>query len=224
MPSVQLDRSVQKRCDAIFASASLETKVEYGLLIASGHADDNTFLCVAGALKVPIDDDSEISKRLLSSAEVLDTRLCGGIHVVGFYAFVLTAGVENILSMLENTLNSLSTRSSKRVVITLTSNRTYCKIAEEGSSLKPGEIKLVDLRNQYAAVVSNVFLDLRLSRVGKSFRGSSLRKTLGTMFDDFYDAQCSQSSTVVKIDGRVLPVNLAKNVSIGELPEKRSTK
>ena len=216
MPSVQLDRSVQKRSDVL--SASLEAGVEYGLLVASEHADENTFLCVMDALKVCTKDGSNVPQTLLSSAEVLSKTLCGGVTVVGFYAFVMTAGADSILSTLENTLGSLNTPGNKRLVITMTCNRSHCRILEGSGALQPGELKLVDLRNQYVAVASSVGLDLRFGSSHKSLRASTLRLSLKEMFRRFYDSEDSHRSTIAKVDGRVLPSDLADAVPIGQLP------
>ena len=110
MPTVLVDRSVQKQCDKLFTT---ETLIQYGLLVGSTSSVEGNStakedaLYVVGAVPVALDEEATPSSvptnKLLSMAEKVSSQLCGGLQVIGIFVFVRATNRDSgLLSGLEN--------------------------------------------------------------------------------------------------------------------------
>jgi hypothetical protein len=215
MPVVLLDRSVQKRCDRLESSV-----VEYGALVGSGTAGvAESSACVVDAIQINVANGSpweEVARTLQAESHRLGQRLCSGVQIIGYYAFVMTAGAEDILKGLERLMGSLDEAITCRMALMLTSNRSVCRLSLGGGAPQPGSLKLQDVQHRFRRFCGRVQVALRFG-AGTSGKnsGDSICRDLGVMLDGF-----QATPTVVTLDKKVLPEDLAKLVTVGDLPQR----
>ena len=140
MPTVLVDRSVQKQCDKLFTT---DTLIQYGLLVGSTSSVDGNStakedaLYVVGAVPVALDEEATPSSvptnKLLSMVEKVSSQLCGGLQVIGIFVFMRATNRDSgLLSGLENSLNSFPSNNPKiasdKMALQITVNHASARI------------------------------------------------------------------------------------------------
>lgn len=228
MPTVLIDRSVQKQCDKLFTT---ETLIQYGLLVGSSSSVEGNStakedaLYVVGAVPAALDDEptpsSVPTNKLVSMAKKLSSQLCGGVQVIGIFVFVRATNRDSgLLLGLENSLNAFPSNNPKiasdKIALQITVNHASARIFSNTSKeWRQADTKFTSLAEQYVFLESSLSLTLQLC-------GRSSSETLSDLYGNDFSTLFGQleKNMVVQVDNKYMPKDIAKNIPIGHLPAK----
>ena len=228
MPTVLVDRSVQKQCDKLFTT---ETLIQYGLLVGSTSSVEGNStakedaLYVVGAVPVALDEEATPSSvptnKLVSMTEKISSQLCGGVQGIGIFVFVRATNRDSgLLSGLENSLNSFPSNNQKiasdKIALQITVNHASARIFSSTSKeWRQADTKFTSLAEQYVFLESSLSLTLQLC-------GLSGSETLSDLYDSDFSTLFGQlkKNMIVQVDNKYMPKDIAKHIPIGHLPVK----
>lgn len=246
MPSLLVDRSVQKQCDKLFTT---DTLIQYGILIGSStnrngsgsnisrtnEKEEQDIFCVVGAIPVLVDDPTPSvvpTNQILSNAEKIAASLCGGLQVVGVYVFVrATSRDSSLLSNLESALNSFPSFETKhssniepkiasdKIALQITSNHASARIlSSNGGTGRQADIKFSSLAEQYVFLQSSLTINIQLC--GDNNKKATNSYSLSSLYGDNELFHKFDNNMIVQVDNKYMPTDIAKNIPIGHLPYK----